>query len=152
MASNASNSSTGGTGLQVSDLTDKPNATAVDLQFPSDMGKPNVEVAKRSADVDKASSSVHEKVFVLLRREWEKVDQDAIHEANKTAVRQYMASNGLRTDAKVTFVGEESVDEPSLPLNPYDESVGLRYRVAAVPARVASYEAGTMTFPEDATE
>ena len=134
---------------KVEELTDKPGATAADLQFPSMVGKPGVEVAERSADVDKASSPAHEKVFVVLKREWAKADQDAIHEANIAAVRQYMVDNGLRTDQDVTFVGEEEVaHEGPLPTNPYDESVGLRYRVTAVPAAVAPYEAGTMTVLE----
>jgi hypothetical protein len=134
MASNANAS----TGTPVSELTDMPGATASDLQFPSMAGKPNVEVAKRTADTDKTTSTSFEKVFVLLRREWDVADKDAVHAASAIAVRQFLTNNGLRTDkVYVEFVGEEEVPgENPLTTNPYDLSVGLRYRVAAVPAAI----------------
>jgi hypothetical protein len=134
----ASNASTGGSALPVDELTDKPGATASDLQFPSLAGKPNVEVAKRTADTDKTTSTSFEKVFVLLRREWDVADKDAVHAASAVAVRQFLTNNGFRTDkVDVEFVGEEDVPgENPLTTNPYDRSVGLRYRVAAVPAAI----------------
>jgi|SRR5215207_9002747 len=155
MAKNDSNASSGASAapppeekLTVQDLTDRPNADARDLQFPSTVGKSGVEVAERGADVDATSSQSWEKVFVLLRREWDVADKDLRHEAHAIACRQYMASQGLRTVAHVSFVGEEDVPGEPDTLRAEDRSVALRYRITAVPAIVAPYEAGTMTFPE----
>jgi hypothetical protein len=120
----------------VAELTDKPGATAADLQFPSLAGKPGVEVAERTADTDRATATQYEKVFVLLKRQWETCDQEAIHEANRIAVRQFLTDNGLRTDkVDVEFVGTE---EPPPGINDglpeRKHSIGLRYRVPALPA------------------
>lgn len=98
------------------------------VQFPALFGKPGVEVAERSADVDKASSTLHEKVFVVPKADYD-LDAEGIHERNIVAVRQYMVNNGIRPDAKVTFDGEEKWWDGA--------SVALRYKVSAVPASIA---------------
>lgn len=97
------------------------------------------EVAARTADTDKDSATAHEKVFVLLRRDWDEMDdarKETQHIANKAAVRQYMATQGLRTDKDVEYVGEEDVPSDSPDLPDRKRSVGLRYKVSAWPARV----------------
>jgi hypothetical protein len=87
-------------------------------------------VAERTIDHGTKPTSTHTKDFVTTRRDYETGDADAIHEANKRAVRQYMVSQGLRPDAKVEFEGEHN--------HPWDPaSIVLRYTVGAVPAVVA---------------
>lgn len=103
---------------------------ARDRQFPSLYEKPDVEVAERSADVDKESTGTHVKDFVTTRAQWGTADHGEQHKANINAVRQYMLANGLRPDADVTFEGEHD--------HPWDpKSLVLRYEVSAVPAAVA---------------
>jgi hypothetical protein len=95
-------------------------------QFPSLAGQPDVEVAERSADVHKASSSRHIKVFVAPPGF---VVEGYDHTANFTATRQYMMGLGLRPDGDVEFDGaSENVD---------GVSVDLTYSVAAIPAVIA---------------
>lgn len=94
----------------------------------------NVEVAARSQDLAKTSSTTHEKVFVLLRRDWDEADQDKVHEDNTIGVRQYMVNNGLRPTGDVEFVGTEDVPGESPDLPDRKRSIGLRYRVKAIPA------------------
>lgn len=111
------------------------------VQFPALFGKPNVEIAERSADVEKASSTVHEKVFVVPKADYD-LDADGIHERNIVAVRQYMVNNGIRPDAKVTFAGEEDWWD--------GVSVALRYTVDAVPASIAvSYDTAHTVMHQD---
>jgi len=108
------------------------------------------EVAARSADLDKDSATVHEKVFVLLKRDWDGMPEDrkeTQHIANKAAVRQYMASTGLRTDKDVEFVGEEAVPSEPEDMPDRKRSVGLRYRVSAYPARME--EESSMDFRQE---
>lgn len=99
-------------------------------QHPALYGSPDVEVAERTIDHGTEPTNVHTKDFVTTRRDWGTGDKEAVHEANKRAVRQYMVSQGLRPDAKVEFEGEHE--------HPWDKaSIVLRYTVDAVPAVVA---------------
>lgn len=107
-------------------------------------------VAGKSQDLDKDASTVHEKVFVVLRRDWDEAEKDKAHEANKTAVRQYMVHNGLRPLGTVEFVGEEPIPGESPDLPDRKRSVGLRYRVSAIPA--GSPDAPIVRIPEDGPE
>lgn len=103
---------------------------ARERQFPSLYGKPDVEVAERTADTSEESTGQHVKDFVTTREQWDSANQDEQHKANINAVRQYMLANGLRPDADVEFEGEHD--------HPFDpKSIVLRYGVSAVPAAVA---------------
>lgn len=113
-------------------------------QHPALYGDPAVEVAERTIDHDEEPTSVHVKDFTVQASGWEIADKDAVHERNKTAVRQYMVNQGIRPDnAKVEFVGEKTYDE--LP-----GSVVLRYSIAAVPAATArEFDIAHVVIPDD---
>lgn len=127
-------------GTELTTPPEQPNPEAA-LQHPSlaDEAKPGVEVAERSADVEKASSDVHRKAFVLLRAAYEAQDGDArkgLHLANVEATRQAMIGQGLRPSADGKFVKSEQ--------HPDGRSITLFYDVPAVPAVVAGEEGETV--------
>lgn len=111
-------------------------------QHPALVGKPDVEVAERTADTSDDSTGEHTKDFVTTRVQWASADHDESHRANIAAVRQYMVANGLRPDADVTFDGEHD--------HPWDEkSLVLRYKVSAIPAAVAfSFDQRHVVIPQ----
>ena len=136
---------------KVSDLTDIPGAKAKDLQFPSLAGSPQVEVAERSADQERASAASFDKVFVTLAQQYE-LDPEGVHERNATQVRQFLLHQGLRTDAKVDFVGTEEPEGEPAGLPARRQSVALRYRIAAEPAATATDpKVVHMQVPDDQT-
>lgn len=133
---------------KVADLTDVPGAKARDLQHPALVGQPGVEVAERSQDVEKSTSTSFEKVFVTLRRQYD-LDQEGVHKRNKVQVRQFLLHQGLRTDASVEFVGEEELPTEQ-GVRDEDRSVALRYRITAEPAVTATDPVVVhMQVPED---
>lgn len=100
-------------------------------EFPALHGEEEVEVAKRSQDVEAEATDTHEKVFVLLKRDYEpNPDKEDLHNRNIAATRQYMIHQGLRPEEDGSFVGEEDNED--------GESVNLTYAVRAVPAVVAT--------------
>lgn len=102
---------------------------AVQVQFPSLAGHPNVEVAQRSADVTKGSTKQHTKIFRIFTAGLEFVADEFDHSGNFTATRQYMIEHGLRPVGDVSFVGAEKYDE---------KNTDLTYQVEALPAAVAT--------------
>lgn len=120
-------------------------ADAAQVQFPSLVGQSGVEVAERSADVSKASTKQHRKVFRVFTAG---LDFDAAsfdHLPNFTATRQYMLDHGLRPVGDVAFVGAEKYDE---------KNTDLIYQVEALPAAIATAEdhpdQAHVTVPQDA--
>lgn len=90
---------------------------------------PNEIVAQKSADVDKASSSEHVKVFVVYSPGAEPSEKNGYaHEANKAATRQYMISQGLRPTGDVRLV---SIKEHR---NGKGNVWDVTYAVPAIPA------------------
>jgi hypothetical protein len=110
--------------------TEKDTFRASRVQSPSLVGRPEVEVAERTQDTDKAESGEFVKDFIVRRDQFDAEDPDAVHARNATAVRQFMVNQGLRPDADVRFVGEEDHWD--------GVSVVLHYSVGAVPAAVAT--------------
>lgn len=102
---------------------------ARERQAPSLVGRPDVEVAERSADQHEPESVEFVKDFIVRRDQYEAEDPDAIHARNATAVRQFMVNQGVRPDADVRFVGEDDHWDGL--------SVVLHYAVPGVPAAVA---------------
>lgn len=113
-----------------STILDKANREdAGQMQFPSLAGQPNVEVAERSADVSKASTKLHRKVFRVFVGRGGTIDESFDHQPNFTATRQYMIDHGLRPLGDVSFVGQEPYD---------DRNIDLTYQVEAIPAAIDS--------------
>lgn len=86
-------------------------------------------VALKSADVTKASSDEHVKVFVVLSPGTKPTEGNGYsHEANKAATRQYMISQGLRptADVKLSSIKEHRTGKGDV----WD----VTYSVPAVPA------------------
>jgi len=86
-------------------------------------------VAQKSADVTKAESDRHVKVFVVLSPGAKPTEDNGYaHEANKAAVRQYMISQGLRPtgDVKLDSIKEHPTGKGDV----WD----VTYSVPAVPA------------------
>lgn len=110
--------------------TEKDTHRASLRQQPSLFGRPEVEVAERTADTDEAEATEFVKDFVVPKAQFEREDPDAVHARNATAVRQYMVNQGLRPDADVRFVGSDDWWD--------GVSVVLHYSVGAVPAAVAT--------------
>lgn len=98
-------------------------------EFPSLDGNPDVEVAKRSADVHKKSSHQHVKIYVLGPGTFEEA-ANFDHSANITATRQAMIAQGLRPEGDVTFVGAKTAKD--------GVSIELSYTVGATPAAIAT--------------
>lgn len=108
---------------------------AAQEQFPSTDGHEGVEVAERSQDVTKPTSSDHEKVFVLLKRDFDTATAteegaDALHQANIEAARQAMIHQGLRPTADGRFVGSKDHGDGA--------SVDLTYAIPAAAAAIAT--------------
>jgi len=97
-------------------------------QFPALIGKPDVEIAARSADVEDHESTRHVKIFVLAPGIFDGRRFD--HDANFAATRQYMISQGLRPVGDVVFNGKS--------VNVDGVSINLVYSVEATPAVVAT--------------
>lgn len=96
-------------------------------------------VAMKSADVDKATSGEHVKVFTVPAGPKPTEANGFSHEANKAAVVQYMLSQGMRPTGDVRVA--------SIELHSNGQSWNITY---AVPARPASeLEASEDTRPED---
>lgn len=114
----------------------KKNEEVKELQFPSLEGANDVEVAKRSQDVEEEATDTHEKVFVLLKADYESADKDALHFANLTAARQYLMNQGLRPSEDGEFTGESDNGK---------RSVNLTYRIKVSPAAVASRDENDST-------
>lgn len=110
-------------------LDQLPRPEAAQTQFPSLHGQAGVEVAERSADVAKAATRKHRKVFRIFTGAVDFVEAEFDHGPNFTAVRQYMANHGLRPLGDVSFVGAEKYDA---------RNTDLTYEVEAVPAQVAT--------------
>lgn len=102
------------------------------LQHPSAVGEPEIEIAKRSQDVDEYRSGEHRKVFVVQKNPLGDDYDDAMHAANIDAMRQAMISQGLRPVEDGHFVGAEE--------HPDGQSVCLTYACACIPAAVATPE------------
>lgn len=106
-------------------------ATEVDpqeLQFPSDVGADEVEVAKRSSDLDNDDeTTIHKKVFVIAPGA-ELSDED--HLDNIGAMRNQLINQGLRPVEDGEFVGVET--------NKDGVSQDFTYQVKVVPAHVAN--------------
>jgi hypothetical protein len=86
-------------------------------------------VARKSADVDKASSDEHVKVFVVFSPGTKPSEQNGYsHEANKAATRSYMISQGLRPtgDVRLVSIKEHATGKGDV----WD----VTYAVGAVPA------------------
>ncbi len=116
--------------------------TPTDEQHPSlgDTPKPEEEVARRSQDVEKASTTVHRKDYVVLASAYELTGGDnrkEFHRANIEAARQAMMSQGLRPTADGRFVSKAN--------HPDGKSVILHYDIPAAPAVVALDETGEQT-------
>jgi hypothetical protein len=88
-----------------------------------------VEVAERSADVVKASTRRHRKVFRVFHGGLTFIEDAFDHGPNKIATRQYMVDHGLRPVGDVTLVDSKPFDE---------NNVDLTYEVEAIPAQVAT--------------
>ncbi len=118
-----------------SDATGAPDPAQPDpqqAQFPSALGAPEVEIAKRSQDVDEAEASEHRKVFVVPRNPQGDDYDDDMHRRNIDAMRQAMLLQGLRPTEDGHFVGAED--------HPDGQSVCLTYACSCVPAAVATPE------------
>lgn len=102
------------------------------MQAPSVAGYPEVEIAKRSQDVDEPAASEHVKVFVVQKNPLGEDYDDDVHAANIDAMRQSMILQGLRPTEDGRFVGAED--------HPDGASVCLTYACACVPAAIATPE------------
>ncbi len=116
------------------------------LQFPSDAGQPEVEIAERSADVDDREASEHRKVFVIPRNDLVTQDYDdeihaELHRANIDAMRQAMVLQGLRPTEDGRFVRAQNHSD--------GQSVCLTYACACVPAHVATPEQNVVAITVD---
>lgn len=107
----------------------EPNQDVSDPEVPND-----VEIAARSADMDKPSTT-HEKVFVVGPNPY-RVGKNPYteangfdHEPNKAATRQYAIDNGLWPVADVAFKSSKQ--------HPDGVSWILTYTVEAIPANDA---------------
>lgn len=128
---------------EVTAAADQPNADAVNpdevapeaadnvelLEFPSLADEPDVEVAKRSADVHEAASNQHVKIYVLGPGTFEDA-ANFDHSGNIIATRQAMIAQGMRPAGDVVFVGANVAKD--------GVSIELAYVVDAVPAAVAT--------------
>ena len=92
-------------------------------------GTPAEEVAGRSADVEVDESVEHVKEFVLGPGDYSERN-GYNHDANKSATRQYMISQGLRPVGDVKHVSTKT--------HPDGKSKVLKYSVTAVPAHLAT--------------
>jgi len=113
-------------------LTDTPESEGVETadykaQFPSTAGEPEVEIAKRSADVHTLKSDVYLKDYVVQGRSFS--DTEEFHSKQYNAMRQEAINNGLRLQGDVRFV--EAV--------PHEDGVSMHlwYEVPATPAAIA---------------
>jgi hypothetical protein len=86
---------------------------------------PGQIIAAKSADVHKASSNEHVKVFVLPPGPKPTPENGYSHEANKAATIQYMLSQGMRPTGDVRHVSTKQHDN--------GVSWVLTYAVPAVP-------------------
>lgn len=116
-----------------SGVTGAPGSTQPEqAQFPSVLGEPEVEIAKRSQDIDEAQASEHRKVFVVQANPAGPDYDDDMHARNIDAMRQAMILQGLRPTEDGRFVGAED--------HPDGQSVCLTYACACVPAAIATPE------------
>ncbi len=109
--------------------------TGTPVDEPIEELKPGQIVARKSADVHKASSDRHVKVFVLPPGPKPTPENGYSHEANKAATRQYMISQGMRPTSEVRHVSTKQ--------HRNGVSWVLTYDVAAIPA--ADEAEGTVT-------
>lgn len=103
-------------------------AAAEKEQFPSTVGKPEVEIAKRSQDVDEAEANEHRKVFVIPVNPIGDDYDDEVHARNIDAMRQGMVLQGLRPTEDGRFVEARPHSD--------GQSVCLVYACKCVPAAV----------------
>src|SRR6185369_8203192 len=113
-------------------LKDVPESEGVDTetykaQFPSAEGEPEVEIAKRSADVHTLKSDMYRKDYVVQGRSFS--DTEEFHSKQYNAMRTEAINNGLRLEGDVRFV--EAV--------PHEDGVSMHlwYEVPATPAAIA---------------
>jgi len=95
-------------------------------------GSSEVEIARRSQDVDAAKATEHRKVFVVPKNPAGKDFDDAVHAANIDGMRQGMIAQGLRPTEDGRFV--EARDHSD------GQSVCLVYACRCVPASEATLE------------
>lgn len=121
-------------------------------QFPSlyNESAQAIEIGERTIDNGDElgvaePTMIHVKDFVTLARDLETEGEDAVHARNINAVRQYMVNQGIRPDAKVSFMGKTDLGGP-----PGRKSVALRYGVHAIPAVVATdFDVRHVTIPQE---
>lgn len=107
-----------------SQVEDKPELR----QFPSLSGEPEVEIAERSADVERPASAEHVKVYVVQRNVDGADFDEAMHQRNIDAMRQSLILQGMRPTGDGQFVGQEDGTDA--------ESVRLTYSIPVVPAAI----------------
>jgi hypothetical protein len=101
-------------------------------QHPALDGHEGIEVAERSQDETRLSTTTHRKDFVLLASAYGSNDKDEIHRANIEATRQAMIGQGLRPTGDGKFVSSEK--------HPDGKSITLTYEVPAKPSVVVTVE------------
>lgn len=117
---------TAGADVDENGAKDLTEDEVIEEQFPSLIGEPELEIAKRSNDAENDDErDTFRKVFVLLKADYEGGDKSGIHEANEAAVRQFLINQGLRPLGPITHRAEK---------HPDGHSINLVYLAKAVPA------------------
>lgn len=122
---NATHSTT--TPSDYTELSDKDQKT-YQSQFPSLDGEPELEIAKRGADIDAIRSNVYVKKFVARFHGPVELDQD-FHDRQIVAMRREAIGHGLRLTGDGYFVGAEPHADR--------KSTILTYEVPCTPAKIA---------------
>lgn len=115
--------------------TNPDDVETVTEQFPALADAPDEEIAQRSPDVHKDSSSVHVKDYVVLKREFDdatatKDGEKEFHLRQVEQARQALLNLGLRPTGDGKFKGSDEYGD--------GKNVVLHYEVPVVPAVIAT--------------